>query len=390
VTPVPATSAILDGTRVVEFSQLIAAPFTGLTLLDLGAEVIKVEAPAGDAMRQFPPVLDDGQSALFRALNRGKRSVLADLTSPAGQALAARLIGAADVVIENLGDARGLLGISFEQAVALRPGLVWCAITGWGVDAPGRSIDPSLQAAMGMISITGEQDGGPARIPVPLVDFMTGMYAVQSILVALWQVRQGGSGAFLDCAMVDPSATLVSTSALLAAGGLFAPRRLGSESPLVAPSGVFVAGDGRELQIVCVTERHWQRLCAAIDRPEWVDEEACRDNGARLANRELVHSRLAGVIAGDTAASWVRRISEQGALCEHVRDIEEAWSDERLVSRRLTSSEPETGPGWSARIPVVSLAGSPAQPLAPAPALGAHTGEVTRELDEVAAPGAMT
>lgn len=386
----PEPLTILDGIRVVEFSQLIAAPFTGLTLLDLGAEVIKVEAPAGDAMREFPPQLDDGQSALFRALNRGKRGVVADLTTPAGQALAARLIDTADVVVDNLGDARRLLGVDFEQAAALRPHLVWCAITGWGVEAPGRSIDPSLQAAMGMISITGEQDGGPARIPVPLVDFMTGMYAVQSILVALWQVRQGGPGAFLDCAMVDPSATLVSTSALLAAGGLFSPRRLGSESPLVAPSGVFVAGDGREVQIVCVTERHWRRLCAAVEHPEWADDPACRDNQARLANRELVHSRLAQVISGDTASAWVRRISEQGALCEHVRDIEEAWSDERLVERGLTSREPEGGPGWSARIPMVSLAGSPPQPLAPAPSLGAHTDEVIRELDEVASPGVVT
>jgi crotonobetainyl-CoA:carnitine CoA-transferase CaiB-like acyl-CoA transferase len=366
---------------VVEFSQLIAAPFTGLTLLDLGADVVKVEAPVGDAMREFPPALDSGQSALFRALNRGKRGVVADLGSPEGRALAGQLIGTADVVIENLGDARRLLGVTFEQASADRPRLVWCAITGWGAESPGRSIDPSLQAAMGMISITGEQDGGPARIPVPLVDFMTGMYAVQSILVALWQVREGGPGAFLDCAMADPAATLVSTSALLAAGGVFTPRRLGSESPLVAPSGVFVAGDGREVQIVCVTERHWKRLCTAIEHPEWADEPECRDNQARLANRGLVHSRIAEVIASDTASSWVQRISEQGALCEHVRDIEEAWSDDRLWRRGLASREPEGGPGWSARIPTVSLAGSPTQPLAPAPALGEHTDQVMRELD---------
>lgn len=381
---------ILDGIRVLEFSQLIAAPFCGLSLLDLGAQVIKVEAPGGDAMREFPPFLDGGESALFRALNRGKRSVVADLTTPSGQALAVRLIGTADVVVENLGDARGLLGIGFEQAAAIRPELVWCAITGWGADAPGRSIDPSLQAAMGMISITGEQDGGPARIPVPLVDFMTGMYAVQSILVALWRVRQGGRGAFLDCAMVDSSATLVSTSALLAAGGLFSPRRLGSESPLVAPSGVFVAGDGREVQVVCVTERHWRRLCDAVGHPEWAQDPACRDNQARLANRDLVHRRLAAVIASDTASAWVRRITERGALCEHVRDIEEAWSDDRLWHRGLVSKEAEGGAGWSARIPTVSLAGSAAQPLAPAPILGAHTGEVIGELDAASAPGVVT
>src|SRR5437763_11464009 len=271
---------VLDGVRVVEFSQLIAAPFCGLTLLDLGAEVIKVEPRGGDALREFPPYLDDGEGAQFRALNRGKRSVAADLGTPDGRALARRLIDSADVVIENLGDSRALLEVSYEDAAARRPELVWCAISGWGADAPGRAIDPSLQAAMGLISITGENGGGPARIPVPLVDFMTGMYAVQSVLVALWQVRNGGSGAFLDCAMADAAATLVSTSALLAAGGLLWPRRLGSESPLVVPSGVFVASDGREVQVVCVTERHWRRLCEAVGHPEWVDDPVSADNTA--------------------------------------------------------------------------------------------------------------
>jgi crotonobetainyl-CoA:carnitine CoA-transferase CaiB-like acyl-CoA transferase len=375
------TGQILDGVRVVEFSQLIAAPFSGLTLLDLGADVIKVEAPTGDAMRQFPPHLDSGESALFRALNRGKRSVTTDLTSPAGQALAAKLIATADVVVENLGDARRLLGLSFAEAAAERPQLVWCAITGWGAEAPGRSIDPSLQAAMGMISITGEERGGPARIPVPLVDFMTGMYAVQSILAALWQVRQGAQGTFLDCAMADASATLISTSALLSAGGLFSPRRLGSGSPLVVPSGVFVAGDGQELQIVCVTERHWRRLCAALDREEWTEDPACRTNEVRLANRDLVHSRLGEVIRSDTAETWVQRISERGALCEHVRDIDQAWADDRLAARGLASLRAEGGPGWSARIPTVSLAGTASEPFPPAPGLGAHTEMVIRELE---------
>ncbi len=377
----PSPAPILDGVRVVEFSQLIAAPFCGLTLLDLGAEVIKVEAPTGDAMRQFPPRLDSGESALFRALNRGKRGVAADLASPAGRGLAAKLIATADVVVENLGDARRLLGVDFHQAAANRPQLVWCAITGWGAEAPGRSIDPSLQAAMGMISITGEANGGPARIPVPLVDFMTGMYAVQSILAALWQVRLGSRGRFLDCAMADASATLVSTSALLAAGGLFSPRRLGSGSPLVVPSGVFVAGDGREVQIVCVTERHWRRLCAALGHPEWIDDQACWDNSARLEHRDLVDSRVARVISSDTAEAWVRRISDEGGMCEHVRDIEEAWADDRLAARGLASLQPEGGPGWSARIPTISLVRNASEPLPPAPALGADTEALVREFE---------
>jgi crotonobetainyl-CoA:carnitine CoA-transferase CaiB-like acyl-CoA transferase len=263
---------------------------------------------------------------------------------------------------------------------------VWCAITGWGADAPGRAIDPSLQAAMGLISITGEDGREPVRIPVPLVDFMTGMYAVQSILVALWRVRMGGPGAFLDCAMVDATATLASTSALLAAGGQLSPRRLGSESPLVVPSGVFATSDGRQVQVVCVTERHWRGLCEALGHPEWLEDPLSRDNSARLANRALIRTWIERELASDSAASWVDRISAHGAICEHVRDIEEAWADERLRARGVVG-DAGGSPAWAARLPLMSLArkrGESEATIARAPALGEDTDAVARELD----PGA--
>jgi crotonobetainyl-CoA:carnitine CoA-transferase CaiB-like acyl-CoA transferase len=373
---------LLDGVRVVEFSQLIAAPFCGLTLLDLGAEVIKVEPPAGDPMRGFPPYLEDGSSGLFAALNRGKRSVVVDLAQTDGRELASRLMDSADVVVENLGDAREQLGVSFQEASARRPGLVWCAITGWGQGVPGRSIDPSLQAAMGLVSITGEERGGPVRIPVPLVDFMTGMYAVQSVLLAVWRAKQDGVGAFLDCAMVDATATLASTSALLAAGGHFTPRRLGSESPLAVPSGVFTAQDGRQLQIICVTERHWRGLCTALDHLEWLEDRRCVDGAARIANRQLVRERITAVVASAPADEWVELISSHGAICEPVRDIEDAWTDERLVARGLVGTAPGNA-DWAARMPLVSLARTNIEPpveLPGAPRLGADTEAVLREL----------
>ena len=380
------SAPLLEGLRVVEFSQLIAAPFCGLSLLDLGAEVIKVEPPSGDTMRGLPPQLGDGDSALFAALNRGKRSVVADLGDPGGAALAARLIAGADVVLDNLGDARNQLPVTFADACAQCPRLIWCAITGWGAGQAGRTIDPSLQAAMGMISITGETDGSPVRIPVPLVDFMTGMYAVQSILVALWRAERSGRGGFLDCAMVDAAATLVSTSALLAAGGQLSPRRLGSESPLAAPSGVFVAGDGREIQLVCVTERHWRALCSVLGRPDWAEDPGFGNNAARLANRSRLHAMLAEVIASDAADAWVDRISAGGAICEHVRDIEEAWADDRLLARGVVGELDATAP-LARRMPVVSLVRDRGLPgrdggsvLPPAPALGADTEAVAAEL----------
>jgi crotonobetainyl-CoA:carnitine CoA-transferase CaiB-like acyl-CoA transferase len=182
--------------------------------------------------------------------------------------------------------------------------------------------------------------------------------------------------------MADATATLASTSALLAAGGHFSPRRLGSESPLAVPSGVFTAADGEQVQIICVTERHWRALCDALDHSEWVEDPACLDSAARIANRQLVRDRIAAVIASGTASDWVERISRHGAICERVRDIEEAWADERLVARGLVGQGPD-GPPWTARMPVVSLARTNVEPpvrLTPAPRLGADTEAVAEAL----------
>ena len=357
---------LLAGVRVVELSQLIAAPFAGLTLLDYGAEVVKIEAPAGDPARGFPPWLPDGASAFFEVLNRGKSGVVADLATAAGRERAAELIASADVVIESLGPARGALGVTYEEAAARKPALVWCSISGWGRDQPGRAIDPSVQAAMGMISVTGAEGGPPVRIQLPLVDLMTGMYAVQSILAALWQAERNGAGALLDCAMVDAAATLTGSTMLLAAGGVLSPRRLGAESALLVPGGVFPTADDKEVQIICLTERHWRGLCEAVGHPEWLQDPACADNATRLANRGHVHARLAEVVAGGDAAAWVQRISAAGAICETVRDIEEAWADPHLRERGLVSDGAGPLP-----LPVVSLARTLAagEPLPRAPKL---------------------
>jgi crotonobetainyl-CoA:carnitine CoA-transferase CaiB-like acyl-CoA transferase len=147
------------------------------------------------------------------------------------------------------------------------------------------------------------------------------------------------------------------------------------------PSGVFVASDGLEVQIVCVTERHWRGLCVALDRPEWLEDPLCAENSARLANRGAVRARLAEVIATDTAASWVERISSRGAICEHVRDIADAWSDERLVARGLVA-DTVSGPGWAAALPMISLARGARDGGRPAPELGADTEDVRRALHD--------
>jgi crotonobetainyl-CoA:carnitine CoA-transferase CaiB-like acyl-CoA transferase len=367
--------------RVVELSQLIAAPLCGLTLCDLGADVVKVEPPGGEPAREFPPFVGDGrESAFYHALNRGKRGVVADLSGDEGRDLVRRLIDGADVVVENLGDTARLLPLSAEEAVAADPALVWCSITGWGRANPGRALDPSLQAALGLMSITGERGGPPLRVPVPVVDFATGLYAGQSVLAALLGRERTGRGVLLDCALADAAAMFTSTSALLAAGGRLEPRRIGGESHLRVPSALFAAADGRYVQIVCVTDRHWGALARALGHPEWAGDPRCAGVEARLENRDLVHGRVGEVVATEPAAHWLGLLPPAGVICELVRDIAEGWADPRLRERGLVgdAADPDLA---ELPMPVVSPART-ADPsaLARGPRLGEHTDEVRREL----------
>jgi crotonobetainyl-CoA:carnitine CoA-transferase CaiB-like acyl-CoA transferase len=330
--------------------------------------VVKVEPPRGDESRAFPPYGAGGESAFFHALNRGKRSAVLEPGD------ARRLVEDADVVIENLGD--------FEARLGFGPGdmserLGWCSITGHGTARGGRAMDPSLQASMGLMELTGEPGGPPLRVPVPLIDFMTGLYATNSILAALWQGERTGKGAHLDCALIDAAATFTGTAALFSLSGEFEPGRIGAESYLRVPSAVFEASDGAHVQIVALHERHWEGICNALGRREWLDDPRCAGNAARLENREIVHRRIADVIATAPAGDWVERINGAGGMCERLRTVGEAWRDPLLAERGLVG-ELADGP-FEFPLPVVSLAKP--ERLTPGPRLGEHTPEVLAGLE---------
>jgi crotonobetainyl-CoA:carnitine CoA-transferase CaiB-like acyl-CoA transferase len=237
-------------------------------------------------------------------------------------------------------------------------------------------MDPSLQATMGLMELTGEREGPPQRVPVPLIDFMTGMYAAQSILAALWRAERTGNGSHLDCALLDSAAALTSPLALFSLSGEFEPHRIGSESYVRVPSAVFETADGAHVQVVALHDRHWAGLCEALDRRDWIDDERCATGDARLANRELVHDRIAGVIATAPADEWVERINAAGGMCERLRGLGDAWRDPMLAERGLVG-ELDGGP-FDFPLPVVSLA-RPGE-LRPGPGLGEHTDEVLAEL----------
>lgn len=376
-------SGILDGLRVVEFSQLIAAPLCGLSLADWGAEVIKVETPDGDYTRTLPPRMASGESAYYQMLNRGKQSIALDLRAPGARDVVRRLVDTADVVVESLGEAARHLGITPEEVRGRNPRLVWCSITGLGRDAGGRAIDPTLQASMGMMALTGQPDGPPTRLPVPLIDFMTGMYAAQSVLAALFAVQRGGDGAVLDCAMLDAAATLTSSSGVFALGGDTPLRRMGSQNLWYVPADNFRAADGEWVQVMAISEHHWRVLAEALGHPEWVGAPGFRNNDERVANRLAVHRAIGEVIATAPAERWATAITTAGGFCQRIVEIEEAWSAPVLAARGLVAPLVADDGSTSAPIPRVSLARTPGAARAAyrrAPRLGEHTDQIAREL----------
>jgi len=366
-------ASLLSGVRVLELSQLIAAPLCGLQLLDLGAEVVKVEPPEGEQGRRLPPFAAGGESLWFHALNRGKRGVVVERGDVA---TLRRLVAWADVVVENLA---GAAALSHADVAAEQPKLVWCAITGRGAASGGRAVDPSLQATMGLAALTGEADGPPLRVPVPVVDFMTAMAATQAVLGACWRVERGEDGGLLDVALLDGAATLTGLAGLAALAGE-PPPRMGSQSPLAVPSGVFATADGH-LQVVAYNERQWRAVCQALEQPAWVEDPRSADAAARLAHREVVHERLAAVLAAHPTAHWVAAIRAAGGLAEPVRDVDEAWRDEEIRARGLLGTLHDAQLG-ERPLPRLSLAlprdGEPSFPAGPR--LGEHTAAVLAEL----------
>ena len=366
------SSPLLAGVRVLELSQLIAAPLCGLQLLDLGAEVIKVEPPGGEEGRRLPPFAADGESLWFHALNRGKRGVVVERGDAS---TLRRLIAWADVVVENLA---GAAAVAYDDVAADHPALVWCAITGRGAGR-GRAVDPSLQATMGLAALTGEPGGPPLRVPVPVIDFTTALAATQAVLAARWQVERGRPGGLVDVALLDAAATLTGLAGVAALAGE-PPRRMGSQSPLAVPSGVFATADGH-LQVVAYNERQWRAICTALDQPGWLEDPHSADAAARLEHRARVHERLAQVLAAGTTAHWVAAIGAAGGLAEPVRDVDEAWRDEVLRERGLLGTLHDGGLG-DRPLPTLSLVHPRhADPAFPAgPRLGEHTAAVLAQL----------
>ncbi len=349
-------AAPLAGVRVVELARILAGPWAGQILADLGAEVVKVESPQGDDTRQWgPPFIErtgpdgttDRSAAYFHATNRGKRSVVCDFATPEGQAQVRDLAAGADVVIENF-KVGGLVryGLDGPALCALNPRLVYCSITGFGQTGPyaGRAgYDYIIQGMSGLMSVTGDPAGQPQKVGVAVVDLFTGVYAAVGILAALHQRQATGRGQQVDMALLDVATAVMANQAMnyLATGT--APGRLGNAHPNIVPYAVFDCADGWII-IATGNDAQYQRLCEVLGLPALAGAPDYATNAMRVANREALSAALGAVTRGRARDDLLAALERAGVPAGPINDLADVFADPQVIARRLRI-DPEGVPG---------------------------------------------
>jgi crotonobetainyl-CoA:carnitine CoA-transferase CaiB-like acyl-CoA transferase len=377
----------LAGLRVMELARILAGPWIGQTLADLGADVIKVESPSGDDTRSWgPPWIEHPSgraAAYYHSCNRGKRSMVADFRNPGDLDTVKRLIDRADVVIENFklgGLAR--YGLDYDSVAARNPRLVYCSVTGFGQDGPyarRAGYDLAIQAMSGVMDLTGEPDGPPQRLGVAFADVFTGLYGTIAVQAALAQRERTGKGQHIDMALLDSMIGVLGNQAMnfLATGTT--PKRIGNAHPSIVPYQEFACADGHII-IACGNDAQFERLARllALDESELA---ANRTNAQRVENREALAPRIAGVLRRESRARWLAALEAEGIPAGPINTVEEALADPQAVHRGLTIDR-DGIPGI--RSPI-RMSGATVGETGRSPGLGEHTAEILAELD--ARPG---
>ncbi|MBB5754429.1 CaiB/BaiF CoA transferase family protein [Prosthecomicrobium pneumaticum] len=383
------TTSPLSGLRVVELARILAGPWAGQALADLGADVVKVESLAGDDTRGWgPPFVEraDGaqEAAYFHACNRGKRSIAVDFTKPEGQAVVRRLAAGADVVIENF-KVGGLVKYGLDAAAlrALNPRLVVCSITGFGQDGPYAAragYDFMIQGLGGLMDLTGAPDGEPQKVGVAFADIFTGLYAVIAIQAALAARARTGEGAHLDMALFDSLVGVLANQALNYLASGVSPRRLGNAHPNIVPYQVFAVADGHVI-VAVGNDGQFARFCRVIGVPDLAAEERFRTNPARVAHREALVPLLAARIAGFSRAALLAALEAEGVPAGPINTVADVFADPQLLHRgmRLSLADADGMAIPGVRTPIL-IDGAAAAAGRPSPRLGEHTDAVLAEL----------
>ena len=381
----------LHGIRVLELARILAGPWIGQLMADLGADVVKVEAPEGDDTRSWgPPFVEaaDGDAlsaAYFHACNRGKRSIIADFRKPEGQALVMRLASHADVVVENF-KVGGLVkyGLDAASLRAAFPRLICCSITGFGQDGPyaeRAGYDFLIQGMAGPMSITGEPDGQPTKAGYATADIFTGLYASVGILAALRQRDQTGIGTTLDLALMDTQIAVMGNQAMNYLVSGKAPGRLGNAHPNIVPYEVFEVADGHVI-IASGNDGQYRKLCEALGQPGLGTDARYATNKDRIRARAELVPLLNGLTRGFAKADLLSRLEAAGVPAGPINGLDEVFADPQVVARGMRRDlvAPAAKGG---RIPTVAspivMDGVRQVSARPSPRLGEHNLDVLQD-----------
>ncbi len=386
----------LSHIRVLDLSRILAGPWAGQILADLGADVVKVERPgAGDDTRAWgPPFLKDRdgkdtrEAGYYLAVNRGKRSIALDLDKPEGQAIVKALAARADIVLENFkAGTLAKFGLDYESLAKINPRLVYCSITGFGQTGPKRdhaAYDFMIQGMGGLMSLTGEAEGTPGSTPqkvgVPITDIMTGMYAAIAVLAGLAGRAETGRGDYIDIGMLDVQVSYLANQAMNYLLSGKTPRRTGNAHPNIQPQNVFIVADGH-LVLVAGNDGQFEKFAEVLGQPELARDERFATNPARVRNRGALYAIIEPILASLPLAHWVAALEKAGVPAGPINTVPMVFDEPQVKHREMLIEVPHPVSG------TVPLVASPMKftdakleyHRAP-PMLGQHTDEVLREI----------
>lgn len=384
----------LSHIKVLDLSRVLAGPWCGQNLADLGAEVIKVERPGkGDDSRGYaPPYLKDEkgndtkEGAYFCAANRGKKSITVNISKPEGQALVRELAQQCDVLIENykVGDL-ARYGLGYDDLCKSNPGLIYCSVTGFGQTGPYKDrpgYDFMAQGMGGLMSITGESDdvpgGGPQRVGIPIIDMTTGMYATIAICAAIANRAVTGKGQWIDVALLDSCVAFLANQAMNYFATGESPSRIGNAHPNIVPYQTFKTQDGAII-LACGNDNLFNKFCEAADCAALLKNPIFANNAERVKNRVEVTRILNEVFVKRTTAQWVKLLDDAGVANGPINTIEEVFKEPQVIARGMKIELPHAAAG---KVPLVAspmrFSGTPLKHDMPPPTVGQHTDEVLR------------
>ncbi|MEJ3589743.1 MULTISPECIES: CaiB/BaiF CoA transferase family protein [Pseudomonas] len=386
----------LSHLRVLDLSRVLAGPWAGQILADLGAEVIKVERPGnGDDTRAWgPPFLKDaygestGEAAYYLSANRNKQSVTIDFTRPQGQQLVRELAAKSDILIENF-KVGGLeaYGLDYASLKVLNPDLIYCSITGFGQTGPyakRAGYDFMVQGLGGLMSLTGRPEGdegaGPVKVGVALTDILTGLYSTVAILAALAHRQHDGGGQHIDMALLDVQVACLANQAMNYLTTGVAPQRLGNAHPNIVPYQDFPTADG-DFILTVGNDSQFRKFAEVAGRPEWVDDPRFATNKLRVANRSELVPLIRQATVFKTTAQWVAQLEAVGVPCGPINDLAQVFADPQVQARGLAMQLPHALAGLVPQVASpIRLSKTPVEYRNAPPLLGEHTRQVLEQV----------